>query len=123
MIENYVSPSHWIYVPLSPEAEENDENDCTYKDSHEEEFYREIIMGKKSIFYFDAYRIFNRKLDLLIDSYEEEKIPFEKLEPAKQIAESIMQQQTDEEKREWTQHLINIIQKAIDCKTCVWIEG
>ena len=122
MIEEY-GTREWIYVPLSPEAAENDENDCTYRESHEEEFFQELFVGAKADFHFGIYRIFNQKLDLLIDEFEEEKIPLEKLEPAKQIAESIMQQQTDEEKREWTQHLVNIIQKAIDCKTCVWIEG
>lgn len=123
MTEKYVSPSHWVYVPLSPKAAENDENDCTYKDSHETEFYSELIMGKKSEFLFSIYSVFNRKLDLLIDEFEEEKIPFEKLEPARRITEFIMQQEIDEEKRGWAKHLVEIIQKAIDCKTCVWIEG
>ena len=122
-MEDYFLRRELIYVPLSLEAEKNNENDCTYRETHESEYYSELILGDETDFHFEIYNVFNQKLDLLIDHCEEEKIPFEKLEPARRIAEFIMRQQSDEEKRGWAKHLVDIIQKAIDSKTCVWIEG
>jgi len=123
MREQIFGPTHSIYVPLSPEAGVNYENDCTYIETHEKEFYSELFMGDKTVFLFETvYFKLSSELDLLwLDYAEEETIPFEKLEPAKRIAESIMQQQTDEKKKELIQHFIDLLQKAIDCKSCLMV--
>ena len=92
-------------------------------DEYTENMYVEILTYKEEeSIYMDVFNKFNEKFDLLIDCFEEEDLPAEKLSEAEKITSDFLKTEITDEQKCAAEKVLCVIQKAIECGTYVCFE-
>ena len=85
-------------------------------------FVETLIYNEAESIYMDIFNKFNEKLDLLIDFFEEEDLPAEKLSEAEKITSDFLKNEITDEQKCAAEKVLRVIQKAIECGTYVCFE-
>lgn len=72
--------------------------------------------------YLDIFNKFNEKFGLLIDCFEEEDLPADKLSEAEKIVSDFLKTEITDEQKSAAEKVLRVIQKAIECGTYVCFE-
>ena len=92
-------------------------------DEYTENMFVETLAYKEAeSIYMDVFNKFNEKFDLLIDFFEEEDLPAEKLDDAGKIISEFLKTEITDEQKSAAEKVLRVIQKAIECNTYVCFE-
>ena len=92
-------------------------------ENYTENMYVETLSYKEAeSIYMQIFNEFNTKFDLLIDYFEEEDLPSEKLSNAEKIVSDFLKTEISAEQKSAAKKILRVIQKAIECKTYVCFE-
>ena len=85
-------------------------------------FVETLTYNEAESIYMDIFNKFNEKFDLLIDFFEEEDLPAEKLSEAEKIISDFLKTEITDEQKCAAEKVLRVIQKAIECGTYVCFE-
>ena len=85
-------------------------------------FVETLTYNEAESIYMDIFNNFNEKFDLLIDFFEEEDLPSEKLSAAEEIVSAFLKTDITDEQKSAAEKVLRVIQKAIECSTYVCFE-
>ena len=85
-------------------------------------FVETLSYTEAEAIYMDIFNKFNEKFDLLIDFFEEEDLPAEKLSEAEKITADFLKTNITDEQKCAAEKVLRVIQKAIECGTYVCFE-
>ena len=85
-------------------------------------FVETLTYNEAESIYMDIFNKFNEKFDLLIDFFEEEDLPAEKLSEAEKITSDFLKTNITDEQKFAAEKVLGVIQKAIECGTYVCFE-
>lgn len=92
-------------------------------DEYTENMFVETLTYKEEeSIYMDVFSKFNEKFELLIDCFEEEELPAEKLSEAEKIVSDFLKTEISDEQKSAAEKVLRVIQKAIECGTYVCFE-
>lgn len=85
-------------------------------------FIETLTYNEAESIYMDIFNKFNEKFDLLIDFFEEEDLPAEKLSKTEKITSDFLKTNITDEQKCAAEKVLRVIQKAIECGTYVCFE-
>ncbi len=92
-------------------------------DKYTENMFVETLTYKEAeSIYMDVFNMFNEKFDLLIDFFEEEDLPAEKLNEAAESISDFLKTEITIEQKLASEKVLRVIKKAIECNTYVCFE-